>query len=52
VVEPQLLTNILDSGGDEDVALLSAGSPLTYKQLRIQVRNAAAALRHAGLSQG
>ncbi len=49
---PQLLTQILEVGRDQDIALMSAASPITYGQLRLQVRNAAAALSSRRLQPG
>ena len=49
---PQLLTQILDVGPDQDIALISGGSSVSYGDLRGAARNAAAALATAGVQPG
>lgn len=47
-----MLTDLLDAGRDQDVAVISEGVSLTYGELRVQARNGAASLSQAGLRHG
>ena len=49
---PQLLPQILDVGPDQDIALISGGSSISYGDLRGAARNVSAALATAGVRPG